>query len=713
MPDLMTSVRTNSLVCAGFSLLFIFSQICFSENPAQQTRIMERAGCSPTVNFEKEGYVIRSSRLDDPFQYLRWVSNRKQSAARKLSALLDGKPFHYQDVVNKALQTIEDEQFLPDSTDARVAVLLEFVSIENCSAKSLDLVYHVYSTQLPPVLSGTPESHETENEAPQRTAGLADAGGPVQVTPSAGYSASERLFGGGRMEVTAKHAGGFPFHSFLLEGEGSPSMRSISASLLGSSDSKSWLAHATWQLGFLNSSVPSAAGELKQASLSAEFSGTTRSFANGNLIGRFGGLFGAGNLQSNLTGVKLARDTVPSSGYGSLKVFAGLDSRLLHHVLSVSYGLELGSDGPATHVDWRKQIADVTDDFWYPLGNHKNVELESRFTLGAIQVPGNIPVSARFFGGNTETFFIPDDSWKIRANPVFRAIPANRFGINAGGAGGDSFISYNLTAAWTLWRMPLIPSDLAKDAKFRPLLDAQLVTAVSTEQIFYASRDAHFLALLSRIPGVRDSLAALKAVVLHAQTTSSPEAAEAFKICIFAINTADRRAKAAEQTGAGQFGNVSALLSVSEREDENRLAKVMQKCGPDLGGPSKDPPIAAALSQLDNLRVGMERDFGQIDQRSAAARATEDLAFVRRTLNTLFQEVNIFSISPVAVFDIARIGPEQSSFGGWRYGPGAGVRLRLVSTINFTVGYAWNIKQRPGEGPGALFFSMGVRDIFR
>jgi hypothetical protein len=81
-------------------------------------------------------------------------------------------------------------------------------------------------------------------------------------------------------------------------------------------------------------------------------------------------------------------------------------------------------------------------------------------------------------------------------------------------------------------------------------------------------------------------------------------------------------------------------------------------------------------------------------------------------LNTLFKEVNVFSISPVAVLDVARIGPEQNSFGGWRYGPGGGVRLGLVSAVNFTVGYAWNLKQRQGEGPGAVFFSIGMRDLF-
>jgi hypothetical protein len=88
------------------------------------------------------------------------------------------------------------------------------------------------------------------------------------------------------------------------------------------------------------------------------------------------------------------------------------------------------------------------------------------------------------------------------------------------------------------------------------------------------------------------------------------------------------------------------------------------------------------------------------------------MAFTRRTLGTLFNEVNIYSVGPVFVFDAARIGPARSGLGGVRYGPGAGVRLELATVANFTVGYAWNVRRGPGEGTGNLFFSINVRDLF-
>ena len=67
------------------------------------------------------------------------------------------------------------------------------------------------------------------------------------------------------------------------------------------------------------------------------------------------------------------------------------------------------------------------------------------------------------------------------------------------------------------------------------------------------------------------------------------------------------------------------------------------------------------------------------------------------------------AVSPVAVFDVARIWPDAA---GTRYGVGGGVRLSVFN-FNTTVGYAFNLKHHPGDGRGALFFSMNFTDIFR
>jgi hypothetical protein len=77
-------------------------------------------------------------------------------------------------------------------------------------------------------------------------------------------------------------------------------------------------------------------------------------------------------------------------------------------------------------------------------------------------------------------------------------------------------------------------------------------------------------------------------------------------------------------------------------------------------------------------------------------------------LNAFLYELNIYSIAPVAVVDVARVWPTNT---GTRFAVGGGARLSLVN-MNFTLGYAANPKRQRGEGPGALFVSLDVSDLF-
>jgi hypothetical protein len=275
--------------------------------------------------------------------------------------------------------------------------------------------------------------------------------------------------------------------------------------------------------------------------LSALFSGITKPFAGGNLTARLGGLLEGGNQQSDLRGVQLVPDTVASTGFGALKLYAGLASRLPHHVLSLSYGLALGSVGSGVRADWRKQVGDVRHEFWYPLGDHRILNLESRLTFGGIQVPRKIPLPERFFGGNNEQFFIPDDSWRIRANPVIRAIPGSRFFQTADGAGGDRFFSYNMTASYAVWRKSLMPSELLKNAEFQSQLQGSIKTVANTLSNHYATLDQHYCTLIVQLPAVQSTLNDLKTAVTAAQTARPGQFTEPFKVCLGAMNTAARR----------------------------------------------------------------------------------------------------------------------------------------------------------------------------
>jgi hypothetical protein len=75
--------------------------------------------------------------------------------------------------------------------------------------------------------------------------------------------------------------------------------------------------------------------------------------------------------------------------------------------------------------------------------------------------PGKIPLPMRFFGGNNEEFFIPGESWQIRANPVIRAIPGSRLFRTADGAGHVDVVvpramgHYGMDAKLDSFRLPM------------------------------------------------------------------------------------------------------------------------------------------------------------------------------------------------------------------------------------------------------------------
>jgi hypothetical protein len=710
-------------------LLFVLTaaNVCTGQTPAEAKKIVAEKSCVG-IDLGQVPYSVRSVKVVDPFDFLKWVKDKRHQAETDITGLLKPKTdplkrFTYATAVGEALGIIEKEEFLPH-TEAPVRLLVEFVSVENCSQGQVDLRYRVYSTQFLSALTGSLEERVTERKTPDEAAGLPKtaSSSPFHFTPVAGYDSIDKLSGGGRLEVIPKHTGTFPFRSFSIQGQGSSQSRMLSAALSGSTDSVGWLAHSEWSLDYVNYSLPTGSGKLQGGQLSAQFSGTTQPFGNGNFTARFGGLLEGGNRQSALQNVHLAPRTVASEHFGALKLYAGLNSRLSHNVFSASYGLELGSVGGGARVDWRKHILDFKHEFWYPLGDHRILSLESQFTAGVIQVPGKIPLAMRFFGGNNEQQFISGDSWRIRANPVIRAIPGNSFFRTSEGDGGNRFFSYNLTAAYPLWREPLVPQEITKDKTFNDLLNGQLTNATSNEQLYFTTKDPAYIALVGEVPGVRTTLARLKQAVTTSQTGHPGQFPKEFKACLGRIDRADSRAKSAVQAKEpAKYGFVATLLSTDP--DEDQLSKAIKSCGNDgLNKTLQEPAIEIVIEakgnptidqSLEGIRNRMDDEFRRIDVSGAASKANADMAFTRRTLNTLFKEVNIYSVSPVFVFDVAKIGPENLGLGGVRYGPGVGLRLELASVANFTTGYAWNVRHHPGEGQGTVFFSIGLRELFR
>jgi hypothetical protein len=672
--------------------------------------VLNSETCTLGTNYESEQYRIVHVSIEDPFAFVYSIGSKSHNMQQQLTQMLENHLFTYQLVRTEAFALIEKARFAPSDSQS-IAVRLQRLSVENCdaTAKTLDLRYQIYSTDPPQFMGGATEAQHTAETAPQVTAGLAHGGTPFQLTPSAGYSRSFGFFGGGRLEFVPSSPKLHELSALTVEGQGSQFIRLVSGSANGSTQLHAWIQHVDWRLTYTNSSVPGGPARLSTGSLSGQTSIQTKPFWNGSTFARVGGLLQGGNMQSVVPAALLPPNTIQSAGFGSLKTYVGLSSRTDHNTISASYGLELASISPIRQIDWRKQIGDISDEFWIDLSDHKPLEIESHVTVGALQIPQVVPLSARYFGGNTDHFFIPGDAWQIRDEPVIRAIPANQFYLTAQGAGAESFTSINLTFSYPLLSYPIMPKEVTSDPEIDKLLKGQIISATSVEQNYYAWKDPHFSDAMKQLPELKQSLDLLSQYVNTAAATNPNRLQDAFADCISSIQVADFDiGNAIGAKGSSQYGDLSALLPI----DSDDLQSTLDTCSTELNSTLKDPQIDAAVKAVANKRTSIIASFDQIDQKGAARKAANDTAFVSKTLSTLFRDINIYSIGPVVVMDIARIGPSNPSSGGERFGPGGGVRLELASYVNFTAGYAVNIGRRSGEDRGAIFFSIGIRELF-
>jgi hypothetical protein len=684
--------------------------------PAGAENVETSGGCPEGVSFEKAGYMIRKARIENFFAFLPWIRAALAAAERGVSAL-EGKPYvqaevlYWRDVLYDIHARSDSEQ--------RVRVDVVAAAVENCADHVLDVVYYDFSTEIAPVLGGTIESRRADVAAPERAAG-ADQATADQTTdrirsrfhlsPSAGYDRSEGLFGGGHFQFRpGPLAGGLPLDSVAVSGEGSPFMHRVSGAVAGSlAQHSSWLADADWHLDYFNRSEPSHSTRLDQQRGAAELSAMTQPLGAWQIPLRFGGVVEGGELNSDFFH-PLPEDTVRNSHYWSSKLFLGATLERARQTLAVSYGVELASTGSAD-LGWVKHVGDVGHLVTIPVGDHRPLQIESRLAGGLLEIPGVIPVSARFFGGNREEPFISGDSWSIRSNPVIRSIPANELTAARRGPGGTWFYSYNLTVAIPVWRTPLVPLEVSHDPQFTDAMGRALETPVNTLQKDLSTEDPAYERMVARLGDLQDGLGKLEGAVSAAAppNVQSP----LVKSCTRAIGTAKRRAKAAadESKGIVQAGDVEALLSVSADDQEDRLNKVHAACVVDLNGPLSNQAIADAGADVERIRLDMEQDFNAIDQGAAKQKAEAKLGIVRRTLQVLLDETNVIAVSPVGMFDVAGIGPAESGY-GTRYGAGGGLRVTLVNSVDFTIAYVANINRHGGESAGAPFFAIQMRDL--
>ena len=362
----------------------------------------------------------------------------------------------------------------------RMAIIFARHRLLNCdeTKRTLDVQYRVLTVARPSYLTNSFEFRDRKDKNKESAGSLARTRPNVSIAPFAGYNRTRGIFGGSEATL----ATGFePLRKIGVGASGSGSSAVVRADFTGSKNFESGpLSYAEWKAAYAYANIPTDGFDLKEATAAARFFAATRPVSRFNLILRVGSSLEGGNRQSSLPQTAALPATVVNSGYGALKFYVGASATTRKHDWKASYGFMLGNTGDDVSVDYRKQIFDTAYRLRFQPRPYKPFQLDVQFTTGSLtNVNGPIPLAERFFGGNVEDEFIQGDSWRIRSNPVIRSFPQNRLNGTGGSLplGGDEFVSFNVTAAQTIWQKQLIPSEISEDPDVNAGLGGQLLAA--------------------------------------------------------------------------------------------------------------------------------------------------------------------------------------------------------------------------------------------
>jgi len=255
-------------------------------------------------------------------------------------------------------------------------------------------------------------------------------------------------------------------------------------------------------------------------------------------------------------------------------------------------------------------------------------------------------------------------------------------------------------------------SSVASTSSVPSLRPVTALVGCDPNQDYESDRYAHFTAIAGRLPELGAILARLKGAVDAATKKTADLPKPVVQRCQDSITMADRRVKSAlTAKSAEKYGLVSDLVSDEEDESESRLQKAVASCS-SLQAQLHDPDSETRIQELSAITNKLLADFKAINRKQAKAKAEVEMRYAKNTLQTILYDMNLFSVSPTFVFDVARLGPKSDDLGGVRYGIGGGITFGLVSHVTFTAGYAWNPDRHAGEPPGTFFFSLRTRNLF-
>ena len=137
----------------------------------------------------------------------------------------------------------------------------------------------------------------------------------------------------------------------------------------------------------------------------------------------------------------------------------------------------------------------------------------------------------------------------------------------------------------------------------------------------------------------------------------------------------------------------------------------------DLHQPLNERGLASVSTQLDAdvrealaIQKRVRSAFNGMSVPKAEKKANETVTYVGNVLGVFFREANLVAVSPVLMFDAARLRVENAD--RTRYGIGGGIRFSLIN-VDFTAGYSINANRGSNEPRGALVLRMDINDLFR
>jgi hypothetical protein len=651
-----------------------------------------------------EGFTIGSKEVRGPLPLPSELSPILSAVQMELSAA--DSIWHERDMGPLATKVRDAAAPSAAATTSQFSAAAAFIYIDHCDTvnRRLDLVAYVIGTRIFSPDQWTWDATQARRDDPRPAAGLRSRNYRFRMTPIAGYNSADSLQGGARMALD-RHGSGF-----RLGAEGVQANRFTNATASGAGDfvtEKLMAARIAYAAGFRYHSEPLLADRTRQGYAFGWLSGATRPSAALGGAARYAaqyerGYQSAANAQASGTGY------VSSARYSSLKLLAGLSGGVGKHDYSVTAGFQIGAAG-ISPGGYGKALLDgaysVRLSPKLAAFDHRFIDLEFRGTGGWLdrRNQGVIPVNERFFGGNRPRAFTDLPEWDVRSAPYIRSFANNRLfsAVPAAASGGERFFSFNLTTAFTSYRYPLIPKEVREAPDFKDQINAGKGTAEAVLESYYESKDPAILKINSLAKMLDTLLVTLTGSVSSLTVPSG--LADAKLACSDAISDSQTLLKKAREQ------KTYAPLTTGSQGALQPLITACQSLG------SAADPLRANLTQVGSVRERIADIIkNDVNHAKVERLAKADSQVVKRALDAFANEINLFSIDPLVMFDQAwvRTGPAGTP-ALLRYAAGGGVRITLASTVSFQAGYAVNVNRGMGEPRGAVFFGLRFFDLIR